>query len=63
MINPERFASISEDRSLRIWSIHNGLALQTIRLPASTVWCVCALTNGDVAVACRFVRWRRSIDD
>jgi len=52
VINPERFASISEDRSLRIWSIHNGLALQTIRLPASTVWCVCALTNGDVAVAC-----------
>ena len=42
------FASCSEDKTLRIWK--NGKTAQTIRLPASTLWCVARLQNGDLAV-------------
>ena len=55
VISPDRFASVSEDRSLRLWSIGKSEAIQTIRLPATTVWCVCSLTNGDIVAGCRFV--------
>ncbi|KOS15096.1 phospholipase a-2-activating protein [Malassezia pachydermatis] len=41
------FASSGEDRCVRIWSGH---ALeQLLPIPAVSVWCVCALSNGDVA--------------
>lgn len=53
LISSEQFASVSEDRSLRIWSVQQADSIQTIRLPASTIWTVCSLTNGDVAVGCR----------
>ena len=55
MISSDLFVSVSEDRSARVWSIDSGESVQTIRLPSSTLWSVCSLTNGDVAVACRFV--------
>ena len=53
MVSPDRFASVSEDRSLRLWSMDKSDSIQTIRLPSGTVWSVCSLTNGDVAVGCR----------
>ncbi|KAK3733079.1 hypothetical protein QZH41_008412, partial [Actinostola sp. cb2023] len=41
-----RFASVGEDRSLRIWE--GGECCQTITLPAQSVWCVECLENGDI---------------
>ena len=40
-------ASSGEDHTVRIWA--GGELAQTIVLPAISVWCVCALRNGDVA--------------
>ena len=54
MISPDLFVSVSEDRSARVWSIDTDESVQTIRLPSPTLWSVCSLTNGDVAIACRF---------
>ncbi|XP_063151072.1 phospholipase A-2-activating protein isoform X2 [Candoia aspera] len=42
------FVTTGEDRSLRIW--RKGECVQTIRLPAQSVWCCCALDNGDLVV-------------
>lgn len=58
-ISPEQFASVSEDRSLRLWSVGKSESTQTVRLPSGTVWSVCALNNGDVAVGCRSVAVRK----
>ncbi len=55
IISPDRFASVSEDRSLRVWSINKSESIQTIRLPSTTLWSVCSLTNSDLAVGCRLV--------
>jgi WD40 repeat protein len=55
-MSSEQFASVSEDRSLRLWSINKSESIQTIRLPSPTVWSVCALTNDDIAVGCRLVQ-------
>ncbi len=55
IISPDRFASVSEDRSLRVWSINGSESIQTIRLPSTTLWSVCSLTNSDLAVGCRLV--------
>lgn len=41
------FASCGEDRSLKIWK--KGECIQTIAHPTQSVWCVCALPNGDIA--------------
>ena len=53
MITPQQFASVSEDRSACVWSVNQSEALQTIRLPSTTVWSVCSLTNTDIAAGCR----------
>uniref|UniRef100_A0A8D0FIJ4 Phospholipase A2 activating protein n=1 Tax=Strix occidentalis caurina TaxID=311401 RepID=A0A8D0FIJ4_STROC len=42
------FVTTGEDRSLRIWK--QGECVQTIRLPAQSVWCCCVLDNGDIVV-------------
>ncbi|XP_032069601.1 phospholipase A-2-activating protein isoform X2 [Thamnophis elegans] len=42
------FVTTGEDRSLRIW--RKGDCVQTIRLPAQSVWCCCILDNGDLVV-------------
>ncbi|ETE70392.1 Phospholipase A-2-activating protein, partial [Ophiophagus hannah] len=42
------FVTTGEDRSLRIW--RKGNCVQTIRLPAQSVWCCCILDNGDLVV-------------
>jgi len=47
----EDFVSVSEDRSLKIWRL--GECCQTIAHPATTVWCVCVLRNGDIATGSR----------
>ncbi len=41
-----QIASVSEDRSLRIWE--NDVCIQTITHPCISVWCVAALPNGDL---------------
>lgn len=40
--------SSGEDRSVRIWLLESGLAIQAITLPCISVWCVDTLTNGDI---------------
>ena len=45
------FASCGEDRSLKIWK--RGECIQTIAHPTQSVWCVCALPNGDIATGAR----------
>uniref|UniRef100_A0A8V0XQN2 Phospholipase A-2-activating protein n=1 Tax=Gallus gallus TaxID=9031 RepID=A0A8V0XQN2_CHICK len=42
------FITTGEDRSLRIWK--QGECVQTIRLPAQSVWCCCVLDNDDIVV-------------
>jgi len=58
IISAQQFASVSEDRSVRVWSINQSESLQTIRLPATTVWSVCSLTNGDLVAGCRLIFFR-----
>ncbi|GBP48926.1 Phospholipase A-2-activating protein [Eumeta japonica] len=40
------FASCGEDASVRLWK--NGECLRVINLPATTVWSVACLSNGDI---------------
>lgn len=47
------FVTSGEDRSLRIW--RKGDCVQTIRLPAQSVWCCCILDNGDLVVGTRYL--------
>ncbi|KAM9329760.1 phospholipase A-2-activating protein [Gastrophryne carolinensis] len=46
--NSEDFVTTGEDRSMRIWK--QGECVQTVRLPAQSVWCCCVLDNGDIVV-------------
>ena len=39
----------SEDRSVRVWE--EGEVVQTLYLPAISVWSVCVLQSGDIAAA------------
>ena len=39
----------SEDRSVRVWE--EGEVVQTLYLPAISVWSVCVLPSGDIAAA------------
>ncbi|KAG1658919.1 Phospholipase A-2-activating protein [Nymphon striatum] len=56
--NGEYFLTSSEDRSIKIWktschhnqSDENDNSIQTIRLPAQSIWCTASLNNGDIAV-------------
>jgi phospholipase A-2-activating protein len=45
----QEIVSGGEDRSMRIWSAQSGDLVQTITLPAISVWAVAALPHGDVA--------------
>ncbi|GAA99938.1 hypothetical protein E5Q_06641 [Mixia osmundae IAM 14324] len=38
-----------EDRNVKVWSADDGELLQTITVPAVSVWSVSALPNGDIA--------------
>lgn len=47
------FASGGEDGTLRIWHLErDNEAIQTIHLPAKSIWCVTGMKQGDVAVGC-----------
>ncbi|EHB10288.1 Phospholipase A-2-activating protein [Heterocephalus glaber] len=46
--NCRHFVTTGEDRSLRIWK--HGECIQTIRLPAQSIWCCYVLDNGDNVV-------------
>lgn len=43
-----RFLTCSEDRTARVWI--RDRVFQTIRLPATTLWSVCSLSDGDIAI-------------
>uniref|UniRef100_A0A1I8FQA9 PFU domain-containing protein n=1 Tax=Macrostomum lignano TaxID=282301 RepID=A0A1I8FQA9_9PLAT len=45
------FASASEDRTCRLWSVETGACLQALTMPCQSIWAVCWLVNGDLAVA------------
>lgn len=49
MPNGIDWATSGEDRTVRIWEKNE--VVQTIYLPAISVWSVCALNNGDVAAS------------
>lgn len=59
--NGEYFLTSSEDRSIKIWktscdhsqSDESDTSIQTIRLPAQSIWCTTSLNNGDIAVGSR----------
>lgn len=44
---PEGFVSSGEDRCVHVWA-HDALT-QLVPVPALSVWCVCVLSNGDIA--------------
>ncbi|CAK8685515.1 unnamed protein product [Clavelina lepadiformis] len=46
------FVTCSEDRTLKVWTISEGNPIQTIPLPAQSLWKVIVLINGDIAVGC-----------
>lgn len=48
---PDGFASVGEDRSLRIWK--NDDNPQVIVLPAMSIWSVAALSSGDIVTGSR----------
>lgn len=45
-----RLFSCGEDRCVKIWDVALGKCLETITLPCVSVWSVCELENGDLAV-------------
>ncbi|KAK8763572.1 hypothetical protein V5799_033821 [Amblyomma americanum] len=44
----EEFVTCGEDRTLRVWMTATGECVQTLRLPAQSVWSVACLGNGDI---------------
>lgn len=48
------FVTSDEERSVKIWE--NGNDIQTIKLPAQSVWCVACLPNGDIVTGARYVK-------
>jgi len=49
--NNQGFASVGEDKTLRIWKGDEGP--QVIFLPAMSVWSVAAMDNGDIVTGSR----------
>ena len=49
MLTPESWVTSGGDRSVRVWE--RGEVVQTLFLPAISVWSVTALANGDIAAA------------
>nr|XP_032812036.1 phospholipase A-2-activating protein [Petromyzon marinus] len=47
--NASGFVTGGEDRTVRVW--RGEECVQTVRLPAQSVWSVCALPNGDIVAA------------
>lgn len=45
-LGEDAFVTSDEDRSIKIWK--NGQCVQTIQLPAQSVWTVACLSNGDI---------------
>ena len=43
-------ASSGEDGLVKLWHPGDGSCVQTIEVPATSVWCVTALENGDLAI-------------
>lgn len=54
--NSPIFASCGEDRSLRVWNLERKEeCIQTIHLPAQSVWSVTFMKNGDIVSGSRYV--------
>ena len=49
LLSPDTWVTSGEDRSVRVWE--GGEVVQTLYLPAISVWSVAALANGDIAAA------------
>ena len=49
MLTPDSWVTSGEDRSVRVWE--DNQVVQTIYLPAISVWSVATLANGDIAAA------------
>lgn len=45
------FLTCSEDRTVKLWV--NGEAVETITIPASSVWSVATMPNGDIVTGSR----------
>lgn len=45
------FVTSSEDRTVKYWK--NGQNVQTITLPAQSIWAVACLSNGDIVTGSR----------
>ncbi len=52
--NTADFVSVSEDRTLKVWTERDSTASQTLMLPSETPWSVIALPNKDVAVCSKY---------
>lgn len=51
ILKGQEFATCSEDRTVRVWSNDNtSNEIQTIRLPAPTLWSLTSLTNTDLVI-------------
>ncbi len=50
LMNGFEFATCSEDRTVRIWRKDNDQQMQTLRLPATTLWSLTAPSNNDLVV-------------
>ena len=50
ILKGQSFASCSEDRTVRVWNNDNQNAIQTIPLPAPSLWSLVSLTNSDLVV-------------
>lgn len=53
LLGSDGFVTGSEDASVRVWRTDNQESLQTIRIPARSVWAVTTLKNGDIAAGGR----------
>lgn len=52
-----QFVTSSEDRSVRIWKVASQSGdeiVQTIRLPAQSIWSTACLENGDIVTGSRY---------
>ena len=52
-LSMDSFVTSSEDASVRVWKEAVPDSVQTIRLPARSIWAVAALSNGDIVTGSR----------
>lgn len=51
--NGTDFVTCGEDQTIKIWK--NGVCAQTLAITPKSLWSVTCLSNGDIAVATRYV--------